>query len=240
MGLAIQPDVLEEIGQNKHFRGRGLIARFLFAICKSHVGHRERQTKSLPEELVGQYRDHVFHLMSIPPHRKYTLEPEAQAIWDKFYNGIECELRVGGALEHITDWGSKLPGAVARIAGLLHAATWEEPGKRQISAETVAAACRIGDYFRENALIAFRQMGEDPRILVAKKILSYLSAHGPKRFKSRDVLRHKNFSNRTVEEVAPGIQVLIERLYIRQVEGEYSGMGRPEGPTYEVNPRWVP
>jgi hypothetical protein len=239
MGLAIQPDVLDEIGKNKHFRGRGLIARFLFAICKSQVGYRARQTMTLPKELVERYREHIFGLMDMPPRREFALEPDAQAVWDEFYDGNECDLRPGGALEHITDWGSKLPGAVARIAGLLHSAFWEDQaGKQRITADTVSAACKIGNYFRENALIAFRQMEEDPRISVAKKILSYLSSHKPERFKSRDVLRHKHFDNRTVEEVEPGLQVLVERLYIRPVKAEYCGKGKPEGVAYEVNPRW--
>ena len=76
-----------------------------------------------------QYQEHIFSLMNIP-EAIFTLAPEANRVWDDFYNDIEHDLRQGEPLEHLKDWGSKLPGAVARIAGLLHCA---EYGKRLLS-----------------------------------------------------------------------------------------------------------
>lgn len=238
MGLAVQPDVIEEIGRNKHFRGRGLLARFLFAICKSHVGYRSRQTQSISDALLSAYNSHILELIDDNNSSIFPLSDEGHKIWNTFYNDIEHDLRPGGELEALKDWGSKLPGAVARIAGLLHMAALGVKGKdRPISVNIVTASCVLGMYFREHALAAFGQMQEDVRISTAKKILSYLERIKPQRFKGRDVLRHVSFKNRTMDDVVPGLEMLIERGYIRETWREYSGQGRPEASTYDVNPK---
>jgi replicative DNA helicase len=41
MGLAVQPSVLEDIGKNRGFDGRGLLARFLYVLPDSLVGYRQ-------------------------------------------------------------------------------------------------------------------------------------------------------------------------------------------------------
>jgi hypothetical protein len=40
-----------------------------------------------------------------------------------------------------------------------------------------------------------------------------------------------------MEDVIPGMNILIERNYIRKVNSEYSGKGRPAADSYEVNPK---
>ena len=48
MLLTVQPDVLQGLMGNNTFRGRGLCGRFLYAICKSKVGHREITPPTCP------------------------------------------------------------------------------------------------------------------------------------------------------------------------------------------------
>ncbi len=139
-------------------------------------------------------------------------------------------------MENLKDWGSKLAGSVARIAGLLY---YAEHGIKApnipISVNIVRASCVIGAYYKEHALAVFDLMDMDKRIESAKKILGYLENHQVKTFKGRDVLRHTNL--KTMNDVNPGLSVLIERGYIREARESYSGTGRPEAITYEVNPK---
>lgn len=239
MALAVQPDVLDELGRNRQFKGRGLIARFLFSICRSQAGHRDRRTNSLPGSLVGHYRDHIFELMNLVHGFELKLSPDAQAVWNEFYTDIEKEMRPGGVLEYVKNWGSKLPGAVARIAGLLHIATEGAAAiDKSICVNIVNGACVLGCYFKDHALAAFGQMREDSRMQSARKILSYIERHKPEQFKGRDVLRHAYFSSGSMQEIEPGLRILMERGYIREgAKGEYSGKGRPEAMIYEVNPK---
>ena len=136
----------------------------------------------------------------------------------------------------MTDWGSKLAGAVARIAGLLHFA---EHGLKAVelplSVNIVNASCVIGAYYKEHALATFGVMEAHVGIESAKKILDYLLRQSPVTFKGRDVLRHTNF--KTMDGVTLGLKILIERGYIREAEIIRSVMGRPEAMTYEVNPK---
>src|SRR5450759_1583471 len=94
----------------------------------------------------------------------------------------------GGSLDLIKDWGRKLPGEVARIAGQLHMAEFGKAGiEKPISVTFVTASCVLGGYFREHAIAAFNQMKEDPRINTAKKILSYLKRNELPRSKLRGI-----------------------------------------------------
>ena len=238
MGLAIQPDVIEELGRNREFRGRGLVARFLYVRCSSKVGYRNRQTKSLSAGLIKKYHDHIYELMDISAGIELRLTAEAQLVWDALYNEIEMEMRPGGRLEHMQDWGSKLAGAVARSAGLLHFANHGSAGiDKPISVDIVDGSCQLGRYFMEHAISVFGLMKEDHRIATAKKILAYIKRDKPEKFKGRDILHHAYFQSRTMEDIQPGLAVLRERGFIREVTAQYTGKGRPEATIYEVNPK---
>jgi hypothetical protein len=235
MCLTVQPDVIQEIGRNSHFRGRGLLARFLYSLCHSKAGTRKRQNKSVSPLLIQQYSNFIKSLMDIPLQSiKLSLTPDAAGCWDQFHDDIEAELIPGRSLETLKDWGSKLPGAVARIAGLLHFAQYGANAVNMpISVNIVSASCAIGLYYKEHALAAFGVMQEDPRIEAAKKILSYIYRHKPETFKGRDVLRHSNL--KSMDDVKKGLNVLIERAYIRDISSHHMGKGRPQAIEYEIN-----
>jgi len=236
LGLMVQPDVLEEIGRNSEFRGRGLSARFLYCWCQSHAGFRTRQTSPVPASIKDAYRRLIESLMSVDGNHELRLSPEAQSLWNEFYDETERLLRPGAELEHLVDWGSKLPGAVARISGLLHfAANGPEGIGRPVSKDSMSSACYLGAYFIEHAQAAFRIMKEDAQLAVARKILLYILRCKPKEFKGRDLFSHTSLDS--MEEIYSGITVLIQRGYIREradVE-TVRRAGRPESTAYEVN-----
>lgn len=238
MCLTVQPDVIREIGINNHFRGRGLLARFLYSHCKTQAGSRQRQINSVPESLLSEYQRHIFSLLNIPLAANILrLSPEGQAVWDEFYNDVESEMRPGGDLEYLKDWGSKLPGAVARIAGLLHFAEYgAEAINKSISVGIVGDSCAIGGYFKEHAIAAFGLMQIDDRIEFGKLILDYILRHKPITFKGRDILQNKS-AFKTMDDVSLGLKILVERGYIKEREPKHAGTGRPEAKLYEVNPK---
>lgn len=238
--LAVQSEIIKEIGKNRQFRGKGLLARFLFNLCNPRAGYRQRQDTPVPDRLLDIYRKHINALLDIPIElQTLLLDSEAQSIWNDFYNDIETDMRHGNALEHIKDWGSKLPGAAARIAGLLHFSKHgKDAGSKTISIKTVNSANAIAAYYREHALATFGLMETDPKIEAAQKILDYLSTHRPETFKGRDVLRHKNI--KSMESVNPGLEILLEHGYIKKSSDiKTQGVGRPEAITFEVNPKFL-
>jgi Protein of unknown function (DUF3987) len=63
IGLAIQPDVLRELADKPGFRGRGLLARFLYSLPPSIVGRRLSDAPSMPEATAQQYERCVCRLL---------------------------------------------------------------------------------------------------------------------------------------------------------------------------------
>ena len=185
-----------------------------------------------------EYRRHILELMNLPLSlHNLKLSSEAQSTWDEFYNDIETDMRPGKQMASMKDWGSKLPGAVARIAGLLHFAEHGQQAEdKPISVGIVNASAAIGAYYREHAFATFGLMRENPEIESAKKILDYLILHKPDSFKGRDVLRNKN-AFKSMGEITPGLKLLVERNYIREKGKSTPVYGRPEATIYEVNPK---
>ncbi len=66
MGLAIQPTVLEGLLENTAFRGRGLLARFLYSLPESRIGARKIEPVPVPEHINQAYHDLVWRLCELP------------------------------------------------------------------------------------------------------------------------------------------------------------------------------
>jgi hypothetical protein len=237
LGLAVQPDVIEEISRNSEFRGRGLSARFLYSMCQSRAGYRTLQNAPVDAAVTAAYNTLVESLMAISGKYELTLDPSAQGLWNEFYGDVEPRFRAGRDLEHLVDWGSKLPGAVARIGALMNFAMHGEPGLRTpICREAIHRACMIGGYYLEHAKAVFGMMGEDPRVTAARRILKYILRERPETFTARDVMRHKAGFH-TTADVNPGLLVLVERGYIAPITAiSREGAGRPRADSYLVNP----
>ena len=129
LGLSPQPEVLRGLTDIPGFRGRGLLARFLYLLPKTNLGHRELESEPVSGAVEAEYHSLIDSLLDIelPEDEQgervpYTLKlsDEAYQDWLEFARVVEKDLREGGRFEYITDWAGKLPGAAARIAGLLH------------------------------------------------------------------------------------------------------------------------
>ncbi len=171
LGLMIQPEVLKTIAAQPSFRGRGLIARFLYAMPVSNVGNRKTNADAVPDAVLKAYdtviRGLAKGLQKAKPDADpdvLKLTPEAMAAIATLEAETELALREDGPLASLRDWGGKYVAAVARIAGLLHLA--EHGGakglKIPVSDTTVWAAADLGTYFKFGAIAAFEVMATDP------------------------------------------------------------------------------
>ena len=154
LGLMIQPAVLDAIAANREFRGRGLLARFLYSWPESRVGRRKINTTPAPEEARDLYETTVGSLLSamvkwIEDPAVLTLSAAAHEAMVSIETAIEPTLAGDGLLAPLADWGAKYAGAITRIAGILHLATNGEPGVRMpVGEDTLRNAYRIGEYSR--------------------------------------------------------------------------------------------
>jgi len=247
MGLTVQPDVLTSLADTPAFRGRGLLGRFLYALPDNLVGTRLYQNRRPDAAVRRRYEGMVHSLLALPaasdedPGLRHVLRLEGSAldVWAQYADDTERRQSDGGDLAGIRDWGSKLAGAVARIAGGLHLV--EQSGRpcpwtAPIAPETVAAAWAVGEYLTHHALAAFGQMGADPHQALARRLLRWVKRTNTTVFKLSECQQaHRNLSS--MDDIAPALSVLCHRGYLRQQEADRrDGAGRPKSPLYLVNP----
>ena len=66
LGLAVQPKVIADIMDNEDFRGRGLLARFLYCMPNTKIGKRTYRLNTINIKLKKEYENLCKELLSIP------------------------------------------------------------------------------------------------------------------------------------------------------------------------------
>jgi len=89
-------------------------------------------------------------------------------------------MREDAPMEFFSDWASRLPGNIARIAGILYVmdnahsrSFFNDP---QIPEKVMVRALAIGDYFAQHAALAFQKMGSDALLDKMKRAARWILA----------------------------------------------------------------
>lgn len=245
IAYAIQPAVIQGLGKHSAFRGKGLLARFLYAVPKSWIGEREIAPPWVPDDVVGAYHQLVRQLCKCELEGQLYLDDLADAVFLQWEEEIEDRLGDGGELDVVQDWGGKLAGHTLRLAGIMHCIRHanDNPLQHEIDAETISAAIKIANYLIPHAEVIITQMcvadGEDgPGVdKLAQTLLKWVVRKDKRRFSKRDAHQDiSRFKRQKVEALDPVLTDLIERNYLRNLPSKASGRGRPPSPEYEVNP----
>lgn len=248
VGVAVQPDVLRGLAENKGFRGRGLLARFSFCLPKSRVGRRKLTPRPVSPEVASDYARLIGSALRIGKDRAendsatpflVTVAPEALEELNTFRSWVETELRPGGELHTLSDWGSKLPGAVCRIAGVFHGLIHSggDPSAQSIDTETMLCAIAIGEYLVAHAKAAFSEMGTNPATSLARRIVDWLEEKQLTEFTERGAFNAmRGGAVQRVDHMKEPLRLLVEHGFIRERELNRSGPGRKPSPRYDVNP----
>lgn len=246
IALTPQAGALADRSKGLIFRYRGLDARFLYFMAESLLGRRKLEPAAMREETKRGFRDKIFLLLpedftiDRPEPTELELSQEAYEVWGKFYREVEKRLAPGGEFESMKDWGGKLPGAVARIAGLFHILEHDRPHTVKISWETMRQAVYMGCLLSEHAKVAYDLMGADVPTERAKAALAWIRNNRFMQFNARDCGRalqgRKSLQLNKMKFVNEALSILSERGYVRTVEAEKTGTGRKQSELYEVNP----
>ena len=166
------------------------------------------------------------------------LADDAWLLLRQFMQELEPELGVGGELDCAQDWGSKLAGAVARIAGVLHCVIHAdgEPWLQPVAAGTMHSAIEIGNYAVVHALAAFEAMRADKGLSDAQYLLQWIQRHGKTEFAKLEAQQHGKRRFKQANDIDAPLGVLVRHNYIRPRPAAKRGPGRPASPVYEVNP----
>lgn len=240
--LLIQPGIMQDAGRNKRFRDSGLLARFLYVIPASNVGQRDvRAHVPIPPAVT---RDYVSLITGLLDHRRpddlepeiLTLKPDAYERWLSFLESVERRHGAGRELEHVTEWTSKLPGAVARIAGLLHLA--DGPGGLVVGDDSMRRAVELGELLIPHCLAAFELMGMSKAVEDAHVLLRWVKTQRRDAFLLRDAFNALRNRFPKVEKLREAANQLQEWGVITH-RREQKPQGRGGRPTelLQVNPR---
>ncbi len=233
LGLSPQPDVLRGLVDKPGFRGRGLLARFLYLLPKTNLGYRKLESEPVSGNVENEYCELVYSLLDIEQavdeqgeKIPYILKLSNKAYqeWLEFARVVEKDLREGGRFEYITDWAGKLPGAAARIAGLLHCAENPyQPWAERISLETMQRSLELASIFSSHALIAFDMMGADKALEQARKIWRWVERNRYHTFSKRDCFNALQGTFHKVVNMDEALKVLQERNYIQEIQQKTGG-----------------
>ena len=251
IGVAVQPEVLRGLSLKKGFRGRGLLGRFLYSLPKSLLGCRKIDTHPVDPKISSAYQKLILDALKLAPNMDtdgkpcphvVTIGRDALRELDRFAIEVEKQLAPNGSFASMGDWAGKLVGAVCRVAGILHGLIYAasgNPAKAQIDIETMLGAISIGEYLIPHAKAAFFEMGSDPAIDLARRILDWVSCEQITEFTKREAFNAIRGSIQKVDELEKPLEILINHGYIRDVSESHKGPGRKPSPKYKINPLWL-
>jgi replicative DNA helicase len=247
IGLAVQPEVLRGLASRPGFRGRGLLARFLYSLPQSLVGRRQPGAPPVPEPVADRY---ALELQALAASLTtlagddgpalLTLDQAASEQLLGFERDLEPRLAAGsGDLAPLAGWAAKLAGATCRLAALLHLAGHLRDGWAQpIGGDTFAGAARLADYLIDHARAVFDLMGADPRVDDARWLLDWINRTNQAQFSRRDAHQAARGRFRKATDLEPALALLDEHGWVRRVDADPVGAkgGRPPSPRFLVNP----
>lgn len=242
---AIQRAVIEGLADKPSFRGRGLLARFLYAAPESWIGHRDIEPPPVPAGVAESYHQLVRRLCRLPVEGRLSLDSSTYAAFTSWQQEIEDMLGDGGRLDLIQDWGGKLAGQTVRLAGIMHCIRHYEgnPLQHVIGVETMDAAIEIARYLIPHAEFVLTEMSskdDSSETDVAELLLKWITRKKTAHFTKREAHQENSrFKRKKVEELDPILAELVRRGYIREIPTKPTGRGRPPSPVYEVNPAFL-
>jgi hypothetical protein len=236
---AIQPAVIKGLAKEQAFRGRGLLARFLYAAPQSWIGDREIASPPVPHAVHCVYRETVRRLAATEGENVLQLSADAAVEFLNWESEIEAMLGDGGRMEKKRDWGAKLAGATLRIAAVLHCVEYGPKGP--IEATTLSAAIEIARYLVPHAeavltMMAARESAVDDD---ACYVLRWIERHERCEFTKSEAQHHGKRRFPKADSIDPALAELERRGIIRRRPEKPAGPGRPPSPVYEVNPEVI-
>jgi hypothetical protein len=232
---AMQPVVIRGLAGNPAFRGRGLLARFLYAAPQSWIGRREIAPAPVSDATREAYRQVVRAMAEVEREAVLQLSAEAaNLLWD-WESEIESMLGDGGRLEIMRDWGGKLAGATVRLAAVLHCVEHGPEGR--VGAATNVSAIAIARYLipHAEAVLAMMVAKEKSADDDARYLLRWIERHGRREFTKSESQHHGKRRFPRADDIDPALHELVRRGFIRPKSAEVAGPGRPPSPVFDVN-----
>ena len=138
-------------------------------------------------------------------------------------------------------WLGKGASTIARLAAVLTLLGWAVNGSSvasppaAITEETMCWACRLWDYFREHARAVLVRAAPSDGERLMRRVLSWIHARGVRQVSREDVRRDALGQALNANQSLKVIQSLERAGWLREVDVDYAGNGRP-AQRWDVNP----
>lgn len=242
IGLTVQPAVLEALADNTELKGRGLTARFMYAVPSNNVGDRDmRRPSTYNPATETRYTDRLVdiaeRLNRTPEPLELTLDDHAVDLLRTWQQDNEHRRRIDGDLADMAEWSRKAESAVVRLAGLLHLADAGDD-RRPIDADTMHRAITAGHYWEAHARIAHEMWGANETVLDARRLLDWIAAQNVDEISLRDLYSSNRRRYPKAADVIPVVELLVERDWLRPLFDGPIIVGKRglESPRFGVHP----
>ena len=197
-----------------------------------------RANVPIPDHVKADYERGVFALLEgwddpVGKPKTLTLDEAAREQWLDFAQAIEDGQGEGGEYEAISDWTSKLPGQLARVAAVLelaHAGLTAEV----VSPLSMERALALGRLLIEHARAAFSLLGTDAVDTDAAAVVSWIKATGLTEFTRHTAQKAQEGRFRSVERLEKAMERLEAGEVVRSTKRR-NPRARPSI-VYRVNP----
>lgn len=239
MCLAVQPQVLEALAKRPELTHKGLVPRFLFALPKSNIGLRKRNTNLVPATMQEGYNAILLKLAMAARNltepesgsedlKKIEIEttPEARAEFLLWTESLEPRRAKDGDLEAIAEWSVKLESSTIRIAGLLALAWRGLHADTKIEFEDMSRAISLSEYWIREARKVYGLWDTDPLVSLGIEIVNWMQEQDLKYVTRRDIMRQFRGKFPSAKDVNPVIRMLVDKGILRPEDDELYEMGR--------------
>ena len=256
--LTIQPGVVEKYRETApEMRGRGFFARFMPSLPESLVGGRRFGGRSSVAASADRYAEELAALAgrmatideAARPMR-LRLDDAAAHMFYEWCDQMERDLVLGGRLAALHDAASKIRSSALRMAGLLKLAGGGNTNV--VDAELMADAIVVAKYWTDHAMLM--EQGEQGVAGLAQRwavdcafdVLEWCRKRHMLRVTPRDVYLANRTTYRTVDQLAPGFELLWDKRWITFEQGSVQSIGLQGSPVVvevakevlgEVHPR---
>lgn len=238
IGLTVQPSVIAGLAELPELAGRGLLARFMYAVPASNVGRRDmHRPAAIDPAVASRYSEQIVGLarrMNAVDHVELVIEPDGLRLFNEWRQTLEHRRGAGGELSHMAEWTTKLESTVARLAGLFALADGTP-----VDATVIERAIAVGRFWESHARAVWDLWNAVPVVARAGKVIDWCIANERDELTLRDIYKYAVRSHITAEDAVDIANFLVDNSWIRPADERPLRAGRPgvPSPRLAVHPR---
>jgi hypothetical protein len=230
LGLCIQVQPFLKLARDADAEHRGFFPRFLTAMPRSLMGHRQFVLDGDLEMAQAAWDGLIVRLLKEQTSRNLGHLPEGYGIIKEFETKYEPKLADNRELASLRAWvGKAVSGQMLRVAAVLHCASGEKANV--IKPDTLRAAITVIEYFLAHTRQVHNAREEDMALDIAHKITDHLTRNKVKKFNYAHFKRHIWAAKNNEAALKDAYLLLQTSHMIRETSRTKQTV------LYEVNPR---